>query len=142
MIKASSGLFFKKIFETDGQALLNIITMKHIITWRFLCIGHYCLRRGYNGNNPSRSIGNARCKNQHVGFHWLVDLSTLDSMRAPCSVNTYGAYRRPPKLEVPKWILKFKASYWHLKESHPSGESWNMNSSGKRPILRLKATVH
>jgi hypothetical protein len=32
---------------------------------------------------------------------------TLESIATPCSVNTYGNFRVPPHLDIPKWNFKF-----------------------------------
>ncbi len=55
--------------------------------------------------------------------------STVAAIKAPYSVNASGNLRRPPR-------PRFDVAICDIKLEYSSGESWNMNSAGKRPLLR------
>ena len=57
--------------------------------------------------------------------------STLESIATPCSVNAYGALRRPPR--------QAQITICDLKFANSCFESRNMKSRGKRVLLRVTA---
>ena len=61
---------------------------------------------------------------------WL--FKTLDNIKTPCSVKTYGKYRLPP-------LLSFEVPNWYLKELNSSSVNWNIKKPGNRSIFLFTA---
>ena len=59
-------------------------------------------------------------------------LRTFAAINAPCSVNTNGRYRRPPR-------PMFEVTDCDLKRVYSSAVSWNTKSSGNRAAFRRTA---
>lgn len=67
-------------------------------------------------------------------FSAIALFRTADNIITPCSVNTKGKYVRPPR-------PFFEDANCDLKDSNSSLVNWNINSGGKRRILRLTASL-
>ncbi len=78
---------------------------------------------------PPDDIPDIEADDEAIAAMGLTLRQRLESIRIPCSVNTHGNLRRPPR-------PVFDVAICNIKDSNSSSVSWKAKSAGNRSMLR------